>query len=210
MDANNLTAALTTRLLDDAGVEKASFSFGQIRYFTDQRVQRSPNAAPTDYRGSAYVSQFALQLSDDWRLNSSYQWDPNSHHTSVGTLGVQRRLGIDGVLNFSYRYRDRFMEQFDVSTVYPLSDRWRLLGRWNVSLRDRQDWRRGAPKTLEALAGVEYEGCCLAIRLVGRHYVRDYQGNTTNAVMLEIQFKGLGSFNPQTEDFLHHAILGYQ
>lgn len=210
MDANNLTGALTTRLLDDGGVEKASFSFGQIRYFDRQRVQRSANAAPTDYEGSAYVSQFALQLSDQWRLNSSYQWNPNTHHTSVGTLGVQRRLGIDGVLNFTYRYRDRFMEQFDVSTVYPLSDRWRLLGRWNVSLRDRQDWRRGAPKTLEALAGVEYEGCCLAVRLVGRHYVRDYEGNTTNAIMLEIQFKGLGSFNPQTEDFLHHAILGYQ
>jgi LPS-assembly protein len=210
MDANNLTAAMTTRLLDEGGVERASFSFGQIRYFEPQRVQYAPGAPPTDYHGSAYVSQLSLQLSDQWRLDSSYQWDPNTRATAVGTIGVQRRLGIDGVLNFSYRYRAGFMEQFDVSTVYPLSDRWRLLGRWNVSLRDYRHWQRGSPKTLEALAGVEYEGCCLAVRLVGRHYVNDYEGHTNNAVMLEVEFKGLGSFSPQTENFLHRAILGYQ
>jgi len=39
MDANNLTAALTTRLLDDHGVERLSASVGQIRYFSDQKVQ---------------------------------------------------------------------------------------------------------------------------------------------------------------------------
>ena len=38
MDANNLTAAVTTRLLDDGGVERLSASIGQIHYFSPQRV----------------------------------------------------------------------------------------------------------------------------------------------------------------------------
>ena len=42
MNANNLTGAVTTRLLDDNGVERLSASFGQIRYFTPQRVQLAP------------------------------------------------------------------------------------------------------------------------------------------------------------------------
>ncbi|NII09919.1 LPS assembly protein LptD [Oleiagrimonas sp. C23AA] len=208
MNANNLTAAVTSRLLDDGGVERASVSFGQIRYFTPQRVQAY--GAETDYSGSAYVAQGTLNLTDKWRLTSSYQWDPNNRQTDVGTVGFQRRLGANGIVNFSYRYRDQFMEQFDVSAVYPLSDRWRLLGRWNVSLRDQTTFKRGAPKTIEALAGIEYDSCCVAVQLVGRHYVDDEQGDTNNAIMLQIQFKGLGSFNPQTEDFLRHAILGYQ
>lgn len=210
MNANNLTAALTSRLLDDGGVERASVSFGQIRYFTPQRVQLRRNAPETDYSGSAYVGQFAWQLSDNWRLNTAYQWNPNVRRTDVGTLGLQRRLGGDGVFNFAYRFRRNFMEQFDVSAVIPVSERWRLLGRWNYSLRDYENWQRGNPKTLEAVAGVEYDSCCVAVRLIGRHYVRNYEGDTANAVMLEIEFKGLGAFAPQTEDFLHRAILGYQ
>lgn len=208
MNANNLTAALTTRLLDDGGVERASVSFGQIRYFTPQKVQA--RAPQTDFSGSDYVAQLNLNLSDNWRLTSAYQWDPHERHTDVGTIGVQRRLAGDGIVNFSYRYRDQFLEQFDVSAVYPISERWRLLGRWNVSLRDQTTFRRGAPKTVEAVAGVEYDSCCVAVQLIGRHYVDDDQGDTNNAIMLQIQFKGLGSFNPQTDDFLRHAILGYQ
>ncbi|KGI77047.1 LPS assembly protein LptD [Oleiagrimonas soli] len=214
MDANNLTGAITSRLLDANGDERASISFGQIRYLQPQRVQLTPNAPEIDYSGSAYVSQFSLKLSDDWRLNSAYQWSPNTRHNQVATLGVQRRIGADGVFNFSYRYRNRFLEQLDASAVYPISARWRVLGRWNVSLRDslvgNPNWNRGHPKTLDAVAGVEYDSCCVAIRLVGHHYVRDNYGNTNNAVMLEIEFKGLGSTTPQTESFLQRAILGYQ
>ncbi|OZB63539.1 MAG: hypothetical protein B7X33_05315, partial [Lysobacterales bacterium 13-68-4] len=74
-------------------------------------------------------------------------------------------------------------------------------------------------RTVEALAGVQYESCCVILSLVGRHYVNQYApfGTTTatripsnNAVMFELQFKGLGAFNGQAEDFLRRAILGYQ
>src|SRR6185437_14037330 len=100
MNANNLTAAITTRLLDDGGVERLSASFGQIRYFTPQRVQM-PNSAntsspATDWSGSSYVAQLDLQLSDRWRASSSYQWSPNTRHrhgdaAAAGATGPGRR-----------------------------------------------------------------------------------------------------------------------
>ncbi len=210
MDANNLTAALTTRLLGAGGVEKAAFSFGQIRYFSPQRVQLGRTTAPTDFSGSDYVAQMRLTLNPRWRLNSVYQWDPNDRRTAVGTLQFQRRLGFDGVLNFSYRYRINYMEQFDASAAIPVSENWRLLARWNLALRQSDHWQRGQPKTLAALLGVQYDNCCIAVSLLGRHYVRNVHGDTDNAIMLQIQFKGLGSFSPQTESFLRRAILGYQ
>ncbi|HEV2620521.1 MAG TPA: LPS assembly protein LptD [Frateuria sp.] len=211
MNANNLTAALTTRLLDDNGVERLSASFGQIRYFAPQRVQlpnsNSTTAAPTDWTRSDYVAQLGIQLNDRWRLDSAYQWSPNTRQTDLGTLGLQRRIGTDGIFNFSYRYRRDLVEQYDSSIVYPVSERWRLLGRWVYSVRDR--------RTVEALAGVEYDSCCVAVRVVGRHYVVATspftdQGRTNNAVMFELVFKGLGAFNGQTEAVLRRGILGYQ
>ncbi|MDN5924676.1 MAG: LPS assembly protein LptD, partial [Xanthomonadales bacterium] len=200
MNANNLTLALTSRLLDDSGSEKLSASFGQIRYFDPQRVHL-PGHPVTDYNGSAYIAQFSTALSANWHLNAAQQWNPNSDHTDLSTVGVQRRLADDGVINFSYRYRRDFLEQFDISSAYPLNDRWRLLGRWNMSLRDK--------RTLEAFAGFEYDSCCVAVRLLARHYVRNTEGEIGNGIMFEIELKGLGSLGQTTEGFLHHAILGF-
>ncbi|WP_243649241.1 LPS-assembly protein LptD [Luteibacter rhizovicinus] len=231
MDANNITAALTTRLLDDGGVERVSASIGQIRYLTNQRVQM-PGVLPTDYSGSDYIAQFAVQLNDLWRVNSSYQWNPNTskqgvlneqnqiiyegHDTDLATVQVQRRIKGDGILNFSYRYRRNVMEQFDTSVVYPVSERWRALARWVFARRDIVPNVAGnqvftfSNRTLEAAVGVEYDSCCVAFRLLGRHYVRDYTRSTTNAIMFEVEFKGLGSLSPQTGTYLRRAILGYQ
>lgn len=211
MNANNLTAALTTRLLDDDGVERLSASLGQIHYFTPQRVQlpvsQTTVAAPTDWTRSDYVAQLGVQLNDRWRLNSAYQWSPNTRQTSLGTLELQRRIGVDGIFNFSYRFRRNLVEQYDASAIYPISERWHLLGRWVYSVRDK--------RTVEALAGVEYDSCCVAVRVVGRHYVVtsgpiSQRGQSNNALMFELVFKGLGAFNGQTEDVLRRGILGYQ
>ncbi|HEY3519885.1 MAG TPA: LPS assembly protein LptD [Rhodanobacteraceae bacterium] len=201
-DANNLSLALTTRLLDDNGVEKLSASIGQIRYFDPQLVTRRPGVKPTDYTGSNYVGNLQLSLSDDWRLTASQQWNPNTDETDVSTIGVQRRIKTDGVLNLSYRYRRGLLEQVDVSSEYPVSDSWKLVGRYDYSLRDK--------KVIDAFLGVEWDNCCTAARVLARHYVRDYQGNENNAIFFEIEFKGLGGYGEKTEDFLHHAIMGYQ
>ncbi|TAL87468.1 MAG: LPS-assembly protein LptD [Rhodanobacter sp.] len=218
MNANNLTAAITTRLLDDGGVERVSASFGQIRYFTPQRVQ-IPNgqttvAPVTNWAGSDYVAQLDVQLNDRWRLNSAYQWSPNSRRVDLGTLQLQRRIGSDGVLNFSYYFRRGLLEQYSASAVYPLSENWRLIGAWAYSALDK--------RTVEALAGVEYDSCCVTLRLVDRNYINQGYygigpapagGNVNyrdNAVMFEVVFKGLGSSGGQIDPLLRRDILGYQ
>jgi LPS-assembly protein len=204
MDANNLTAALTSRLLDEDGVERLSASLGQIRYFSPQRVLGN------DWVHSAYVAQFGLQLSDRWRLNSSYQWSPNTRMTEMGSFELQRRIGDDGILNVSYHYRRNLLEQYGVSGVYPLSDRWRLVGAVAWSVPDGH--------SVEAAAGVQYDSCCVALRLVERNYVKQSgyghpagSGNQRdNAIMFEIVFKGLGSSGTQIDSLLQRDILGYQ
>jgi LPS-assembly protein len=219
MNANNLTGAVTTRLLDDNGIERLSASFGQIRYFTSQRVQL-PNGPttvtpPTNWSGSDYVTEIDTQLDDQWRVTSSYQWSPNTRLTDLGAIGVQRRLLTDGVINFSYRYRRTpgttlpLLEQYDASIVYPVSDRWRLLGHWTYSVLDK--------RTVEALAGVEYDSCCVALRLIARHYVNTYNyltplaGAAANtSIMFEVEFKGMGSSMGKSENLLRSGILGYQ
>lgn len=204
MDANQLTLAVTSRLLDDTdGRELLRGSIGQIRYFDDQDVQL-PGVAPTDFSGSAYAAELALNMTPRWSLVASQQYDPEREYTTLSALRVQHRFGEDGrgVANVGYRYRRGVLEQVDASAAFPVSPRVRLVGRWNYSLKDEA--------TLEAFGGVEFESCCYAFRVLGRHYVRNVEGDTSNAIYLELELKGLGSIGRRSEDFLRRSIIGYR
>ncbi|HET9031552.1 MAG TPA: LPS assembly protein LptD [Dokdonella sp.] len=201
MDANNLTIALTSRLIEDSsGIDRVSASIGQIRYFGDQRVQL-PGRAETDFNGSTYVGELDLRINDRWRATFSNQWNPNTDQTDLSAVGIQNRFGREGVFNLSYRFRRNLLEQADASVLIPLNPSWRLVGRWNYSMFDR--------KTLEAFAGIEHDSCCVAWRLLARRYVHNIDRDMTNALYFEVEFKGVGSIGQKTGDFLRRAILGY-
>ncbi len=200
-DANQLTAAVTTRLLDGAdGREWLTASFGQIRYFTPPRVAL-PGVPFVDHSGSDYVFDADLNLDDRWTIGGSYQYDPHMHRTDLGSLRGQYRFGQGGVINAAYRYRPGQVKQTDLSFVYPIDDNWRLLGRWDYSLQDNT--------TLEALGGVEWQDCCMAVRVIGRDYIRNQQGQKNFALFFEVELKGLGSLGRNTSDLLDRDILGY-
>ncbi|HET9817875.1 MAG TPA: LPS assembly protein LptD [Rhodanobacteraceae bacterium] len=202
MNANNLSLALTTRFLDQNGVEKLSASIGQIRYFDPQKVTLRRGGQSVDYSGSNYVANLTVALNDNWRLTASQQWNPNTDKTDVSTVGLQRRLWGDGIVNFNYRYRRDLLEQASISAEIPVGAAWKLISGYNYSLRDR--------RVIDAFAGIEWDSCCTAIRVLSRHYVYNYQGDSDNAIMFEIQFKGVGSYGQHVGSFLQNAILGYQ
>ncbi len=209
-DANQATFAITTRLFDeDGGSEKFSASLGQIRYFAAQKVQM-PNAPVVNREGSAYVADANLMLDDRWSVGASQHYDPDGDLSDLSALRAQYRWGGAGVFNFAYRFRrdtriggmrGPTLEQFDVSALVPINERWRLVGRWNYSLLD--------DTTLESVAGVEWENCCLAARLLHRHYVRNVDGESNTSLYLELELKGLSTLGRKSEELLRRGILGY-
>lgn len=220
MDANNLSLALTTRLLENAsGVERVSASIGQIHYFDDQRVQM-PGPGPTyqpvrtDYSGSAYAGEIDVHLTDRWRVVLDQQWNPNSHRTDLSTFTVQNRFGGDGIVNFSYRFRRDFLEQVDLSAAIPLTPTWRLIGRENYALNDPlaapTDPHGKGGRTLESFLGVEHDTCCVTWRVLARRWIHDTRGETDSAIYFELEFKGVGSIGQKTDTFLRRGILGYR
>ena len=109
-------------------------------------------------------------------------------------------------MNAAYRFRRASLtqlplEQTDLSFVIPVNKNWNLYGRWNYSLRDNQ--------TIEALAGFEWNSCCVAVRLLGRQYIRNFESRQNIGLYLEIELNGLGSFGRDTSRLLDNAILGY-
>lgn len=218
-DANQLTAAVSTRFISSAdGRERLSASFGQIRYFKASQVV-APGEIPIEEGKSSWVTDVAWMPSDRWTVNAGYQWDPKFRGRDLTTARARYLLGDTGVVNLGYRYRRNpgydplitnpldpasnkaSLEQADFSFVYPITTNWSLVGRYYYSLLDK--------KELETVGGVQWESCCLAVRTVVRRYVRDRSGDLNTGLMLEVELKGLGSAGQKSERVLRRAILGY-
>jgi LPS-assembly protein len=206
-DANQLALALTTRVLRaDDGSERLTAGVGRITYFDAPRVRLldSDPFLPSD--GSAWIANLGISLSDWWSLGFTHQWDSEGRRTDLSSVHTQLRLHQGTIVNLAYRYRrpsDNLpaLEQTDFSFVVPVNRNWNLYGRWNYSLHDNQ--------TIEALGGFEWKSCCVAVRLLGRQYIRSADSRENLGLYLEIELNGLGSFGRDTARLLDDAILGY-
>lgn len=200
-DANQLTLALTTRLIREAdGRERLSASIGQIRYFDDSLVTL-PNEPPIEQGRSAWVADAQWAPSDRWTIGASYQWNPTLREKDLVSVRARYLLPDDGIVNLNYRFRRGVSEQADFSFLYPINDTWSVVGRHYWSILDSSP--------LEQILGVQWDSCCIAVRLVGRRYVENREGDLSRGIQLEIELKGLGSAGQDTRKTLRRAILGY-
>ncbi len=208
-DTNQLSLALTSRIIDQkTGRERFRASLGQIQYFSDRDVTLRANGEPETQSDSDMVAEIVASIAKDWTVRGEIQWDTHGDTSNMSALQLRYRGDNGRLLNVSHRYRRdgvstiAGLEQVDISARMPFNRQWSIVGRWYHSLKDN--------KTLEGLAGIEYESCCWAARLVARNYINDVSDNDRNlAIFLQLELKGLGNFGQKTETLLERSILGY-
>lgn len=201
-DANQLTLAVTTRLLETAtGTERLSVGIGQIRYFRDRRVVL-PGGSVEGERGSNLVAQLSALPWRPLRLSAAVQWDPSPGRVERAGVDLRYRADAHRILNLGYRFRRGTLEQVDLAGRWRLATAWHAVGRWNRSLREDTD--------LERFAGVEYASCCWAARIVWREYVAAAGADANRALLLQLELKGLGSLGERVDRLLERGILGYR
>ena len=206
-DANQLTLAVTTRLLEPStGIERLRASIGSIVYLDKPEVTLRPNQTPVEDDTSAVVGELNTQFTEHWQFRSALKYDPHQSMTDRASAGIHFRDGNQRILNLSYRTRQdiaRQVEQTDVSYKWPLSQTWSTIGRWNYSLE--------YDRTLEAFLGVEKDTCCWRFRILARRYLNDALDEEPNdSIMFQLELKGLSSFGAKLESFLQDGILGYR
>lgn len=184
-DANQLTLALTSRLIEaDDGFSRLEASVGQIVYFRDLRVQLDDEAPDTRER-SATVAEMTWRPARQLVLNAGLQWDDEEDETEVARFGLNWQGHGARQVALGYRLRRERVDQADVRFRYPVNERLNLIGRVTYSFEENE--------TLEVLGGIEYDSCCWALRFTAREWVRDRESDKRTAFFVELELKGLGS-----------------
>lgn len=207
-DANQITLAVSSRLLDpETGDERMRFAIGQRYYFEGQRVTL-PGEVPRTANSSDILLSGEGRLSEAWSLAGLLDYNLTQPQTERLDFAVRWQPGAGRVINASYRFvlqdpssANSQLKQIDLSAQWPFLGNWSAVARWNYSLVDA--------KTLEGVAGFEYNGGCWALRIVAQRLQTNTQ-QTNTSVFVQFELNGLARLGTSPLELLRRSIPGYQ
>ncbi|MCL5426929.1 MAG: LPS-assembly protein LptD [Gammaproteobacteria bacterium] len=242
-DLNRLSYGVQSRLMEDAsGRDRLTFGVGQSAYFDDRRIdsdgdpdtlpdrpEDNPNVNPESFYQatrdrSPIVSRLDWQINERW--SSGYEWlyDDQRQQTERSSVDVRYRHPEGHVVNLGYRweiegfdpsvipgddgFRDYNREEWDLSFAWKASTSIDLIGRY---LHDQSNDR-----SLEQLAGVQWNNCCYGLQLVWREWIDDSDTARIDddfndrGLFLRFVFRGLGGVGQEADSYFEQTIPGYR
>lgn len=199
-DANQATLGITSRLISaETGGEIIRAGLAQRYYFDTQRVTL-PGVPVRTSSSSDLLATLSGTVARHWTAEGGWQYSTNFSQTQKFNVGTRYQPQPGKVLNLSYRETLNVLRQTDISAQWPIARGWTALARWNYSLRER--------RTLEGLAGAEYNGGCWVLRVVAHRFATTtQQASTTFFVQLELN--GVSRIGSNPMETLKRNIGGY-
>lgn len=199
-DANQITAAITSRFLETDGAERARVAFGQRYYLVKPRV--SLGTPQEDSRSDVLLSASG-RITDAFYAETNMQYSQTLHRLNRANYAVRYQPAPLKVLNLQYRLDlPNNLEKFvDVSGQWPLARRWYGVGRIDYSLKTR--------KVAEGLLGLEYKADCWVFRTVAQR-IPTATRQATTALFFQLELNGLSKLGSNPIDALRRNVPGYQ
>lgn len=225
--ANQLTSGVTTRVYDDAAVERFNVSVGQIYYFTESRTGDDDiNWEKDNKTGSlVWAGDTYWRMTDRWGLRGGVQYDTRLNNVSTSSTALEYRRDEDRMVQLTYRYAspeyiqatlpnftaEQYKEgisQVGGSASWPIADRWSVVGAYYFDTN--------TSKAADQMLGLQYNSCCYAIRVGYERKLNGWdtsnnQSKYDNVIGFNIELRGLSSnYGLGTQQMLRSNILPYR
>ncbi|QWA10153.1 LPS assembly protein LptD [Sodalis ligni] len=225
--ANQLAGGVTTRIYDDALVERFNASLGQIYYFTKPRTGDTNSSLDNDAETGSVVwaGDTYWKISDQWAVRGGVQYDTRLDSVALGDAVLEYRRDENRMIQLNYRYASpEYIEatlpqvtspgyQQGISQIgaigsWPIADRWSVVGAYYYDTK--------ASQPAEQFLGLQYNTCCWAVNVGYERKITSW--NSTNStsvyddgVSLNIELRGLTSdYGLGTRKMLGSGIIPYQ
>lgn len=220
-DANLLTLGLTSRLLDPAtGAEAVRVGVAQRLRFEDQRVTL-PGGLPVTDRISDLLAGASINWVPQWAFDSTVQYNPKTRQSERASVGVRYNPSDYRVISAAFRRQRAISDskQIDVGWQWPINDLWGdkgqnlgpgrgqgggryySVGRLNYSVLDK--------KLVDAVVGIEYDGCCW----IGRVVLQRSQNSITTSntrILFQLEMVGFSRVGASPLETLKTNVPRYQ
>ncbi|EFE07526.1 LPS assembly protein LptD [Citrobacter youngae] len=227
--ANQVTTGVTSRVYDDAAVERFNISVGQIYYFTESRTGDDNIKWENDDKTGSLVwaGDTYWRISDRWGLRSGIQYDTRLDSVATSSSSIEYRRDENRMLQLNYRYAsseyiqatlpsyystaDQYkngISQVGAVASFPIADRWSIVGAYYFDTN--------VNKEADSMLGLQYNSCCYAIRFGYERKLNGWDDTQKHAVYdnsigFNIELRGLSSnYGLGTNQMLRSNILPYQ
>lgn len=227
--ANQVTTGVTTRIYDDAAVERFNVSVGQIYYFTESRTGDDNIKWENDDKTGSLVwaGDTYWRISERWGLRSGVQYDTRLDSVATSSSSLEYRRDQDRLVQLNYRYASPEYIQATLPSYYstaeqyknginqvgavaswPIADRWSIVGAYYFDTN--------SSKPADQMLGLQYNSCCYAIRVGYERKLNGWDNDKQhaiydNAIGFNIELRGLSSnYGLGTQEMLRSNILPYQ
>jgi LPS-assembly protein len=200
-DANQLTTALTSRLIDPrTGAETLRGMIGQRFYFRDQKVPLNPGDPLRSGKSSDFLAALTGKVMPKVFADAAVQYNTHDSQISRLTLAGRYQPEVGKVLNASYRYTRDVLGQIDVTGQWPVYGGWNVVGRYNYSIKEG--------RVVETIGGIEYDGGCWVGRAVLQRFAATADQPST-AVFLQLELNDFSRIGSNPLELLRRSIQGY-
>ncbi|WP_275149494.1 LPS assembly protein LptD [Citrobacter freundii] len=227
--ANQVTTGVTSRVYDDAAVERFNISVGQIYYFTESRTGDDNIKWENDDKTGSLVwaGDTYWRISDRWGLRSGIQYDTRLDSVATSSSSIEYRRDENRMLQLNYRYASSEYIQATLPSYYstaeqykngisqvgavasfPIADRWSIVGAYYFDTN--------VNKEADSMLGLQYNSCCYAIRFGYERKLNGWDNTQKHAIYdnpigFNIELRGLSSnYGLGTNQMLRSNILPYQ
>ncbi|MEG1712610.1 MAG: LPS assembly protein LptD [Citrobacter sp.] len=227
--ANQVTTGVTSRVYDDAAVERFNISVGQIYYFTESRTGDDNIKWENDDKTGSLVwaGDTYWRISDRWGLRSGIQYDTRLDSVATSSSSIEYRRDENRMLQLNYRYASSEYIQATLPSYYstadqykngisqvgavaslPIADRWSIVGAYYFDTN--------VNKAADSMLGLQYNSCCYAIRFGYERKLNGWDDTQKHAIYdntigFNIELRGLSSnYGLGTNQMLRSNILPYQ
>jgi LPS-assembly protein len=215
-NANQLTAAVTTRLLEpETGNEIVRAMLGQRFYFEQNKVLLpGANLDTGKWDKSDWLAAFSGQVLPGIFADTALQYNTSDQQVKRFSVGTRYQPEPGKVLNLAYRYNrdpNTPIDQVDLSGQWPLGGGWHGVGRINYSFKDDSsnlaNTTQGG-RLVESIGGLEYNGGCWVVRGVIQRIALT-QATTSTGFFIQLELGGLSRIGSNPLDMLKRNIQGY-
>ncbi|WP_176223465.1 LPS assembly protein LptD [Lonsdalea britannica] len=226
--ANQVASGVTTRLYDDALVERFNASLGQIYYFERPRTGNTDSSLDNNYHNGSltWAGDTYWKIADSWAIRGGAQYDARVDNFTVGDAVLEYRGGGERMLQLNYRYASaeyiqsmlnsssalpayqQGISQVGMTGSWPLSERWAVVGAYYYDTKMNQP--------ADQLIGLQYSTCCWAVNVGYERKITTWNtaSNSSvydNKVGVSFELRGLSSnYSLGTDKMLANGILPYQ
>ena len=208
-DKNYLTAATTTRFIDENGFERMRASIAQRYYFDRQRVVLPGQPKREDDESDLFF-ETSIKPSRDLSISALGQYTRKLDLWQNQIIGLRFTPKPGEAFSFDYRFTRNSVDSADFAFQTSIGNSWYAVGRYNYSFQSRSEASGNQPPGLvEALLGLEYNGGCWVSRVVAQRYVTGSTEATT-ALFFQVELNGIARVGADPLNALKRGIPNYR